>query len=111
MGFRTYLNNIRSLYHENRHIIVMGIFGFIFLLCGIYILKNQSIPGGLLFCWWSVLFLMVGWFGLKYKGTDLYGKMITFTWADTTVPAWKKWAVITWTVIFLLLFCWTVISG
>jgi hypothetical protein len=64
-----------------------------------------------LFCWSAVLLFQVRWYDLKHKGTPAYGRTITFAWADTSIPAGKKWAEVAWVVIFLLLFCWLVIES
>lgn len=111
MGAGTYLRNLRTLSNEYRNVTLMGVFGFFFFLFRGYSLRTTSIPGGLLFCWSAVFLFWVSWFHLKHKGTDAYGKTITFDWEDPGVPEWKKWAAIAWVVIFLLLFCWIVTAG
>ena len=107
----TYLNNFRSLFEEYWNVIIMAVFGFLFFLCGLYSVRFASLPGGLLFCWSAALLFQVSWYDMKHKGTPAYGSTITFAWADTSIPAWKKWAEVAWVVIFLLLFCWVVIES
>ena len=108
MGFRLFMRNFRSLYTENANVITMAFFGFLFLGIGVFLLRQGSIPGGLLFCYCGVILFAVGYFDLKYKGTPAYGRTITFEWAD--LPVRKRWVVIASVVVFLLLFCWVALS-
>ena len=108
MGIRSYLNNARSLYGENQNIIVITIFGFLFFLCGLYLLRTTSIPGGLLFCGSGLFALGVGWYYLKNKWTPAYVTTISFRWED--LPAWKRWAVYAVIVFFVVVCLWLIIE-
>jgi hypothetical protein len=111
MGAGIYFRNILTLYTENSIVINLAIFGFFFFICGIFLIENKSIPGGLLFCWCAVLLLWSSWYHLKHKDTPEYGKSITFDWKNRISPEYKKWVVIAWLVIFLALFFWLVLSA
>ena len=95
-------------FREYANVILMTVFGFLFLALGLLLLRQASFPGGLLFCGCGLFLFWVGWYDLKRKGTDAYGKTITFQWED--LPAWKKLVIVLAVVLFLLLVLWVVLT-
>jgi len=97
-----------GLFREYGNVITLAVLGFVFLALGLYILRKTSLPGGLLFCGCGLFLMWAAWYDAKRKGTDAYGKTITFRWED--LPAWKKWGILLAVVLFLLLLLWVFLT-
>jgi hypothetical protein len=110
MGAGTYGRNLRSLVLENWAIIFPAVGGFVFLCAAILLLRKGDLLFGLVFFLCALFLFYVSRHHYRKKGTPEYGKTITFEPWEAT-PAWKKWGLYAFIILFLLFWGYLVVTA